>query len=67
MTQMKYPMKEDHQAHTVQETAIETINKYPAIALDDKAYDAFIAALDAPVELNVRLKERFAHPPLWER
>ena len=67
MTQMKYPMKEDHQAHTDQETAIEMINKYPAIALDDKAYDAFIAALDAPVESNVRLKERVAHAPLWER
>ena len=67
MTQMKCPMKEDHRAHTDQETASETINKYPAIALDDKAYDAFIAALDAPVELNVRLKERIAHPPLWER
>ena len=60
-------MKEDHQAHTDQETVIETINKYPAITLDDKAYDAFIAALDAPVELNVRLKERFALAPLWER
>ena len=47
--------------------AIETLTKRSAIALDDKAYDAFIAALDAPVESNVRLKERFARQPLWER
>ena len=47
--------------------AVEPLNERPVIALDDKAYDAFIAALDAPVESNIQLKERFARQPLWER
>lgn len=47
--------------------AIETLNERPVIALDDKAYDAFVAVLDAPVESNVRLKEQFTRQPLWER
>ncbi len=47
--------------------AIETLNERPVIALDDEAYDAFVAALDAPVQPNNRLKERFARRPLWER
>ena len=29
--------------------AIETLNEPPVIALDDESYDAFVAALDAPV------------------
>ena len=33
-------------------TAIETLIERPVISLDDKAYDAFIAALDAPVEIE---------------
>ena len=39
----------------------------PVIELDDEAYDAFIAALDAPAEPNDRLKERLNRKPLWER
>ena len=37
------------------------------IELDDEAYDAFIAALDAPAEPNDRLRERLTRRPLWER
>ena len=48
-------------------SAIETLNERAVIALDDESYDAFVAALDAPVEPNTRLKERFAQPPAWER
>ena len=47
--------------------AMETLNERPIIALDDESYDAFVAVLDAPVQPNDRLKERFAQPPLWER
>ena len=47
--------------------AIETLNERPVIALDDEAYDAFVAALDAPIQPNDRLKERFGRQPLWER
>lgn len=47
--------------------AIETLNERPVIALDDEAYSAFITALDASMESNVRLKERFARRPLWKR
>ena len=39
----------------------------PVIELDDEAYDAFIAALDAPAEPNERLRERLTRRPLWER
>ena len=37
--------------------AIETLVERPIIALDDEAYDAFVAALDAPVASNDRLEE----------
>ena len=47
--------------------AMEILNERPIIALDDESYDAFVAVLDAPVQSNDRLKERFAQPPLWER
>ena len=47
--------------------AIETLNERPVIALDDEAYDAFVAALDAPVQPNGGLKERFARQPQWKR
>ena len=48
-------------------TAIETLNERPIIALDDEAWDAFTAALDAPVATDPAVKERFARPPQWER
>ncbi len=47
--------------------AIDALNERPVIALDDEAYDAFLAALDAPAEPNVRLRERLERRPLWER
>ena len=47
--------------------AIETLNERLVILLDDEAYAAFVAALDAPVEPDDRLKKRWARRPLWER
>ena len=47
--------------------AIEALNERPLIALDDEAYDAFLAALDAPAEPDERLRERLKRRPLWER
>ena len=47
--------------------AIEALNERPVIALDDEIYDAFITALDAPIEPPARLKERFSRRPLWDR
>ena len=47
--------------------AIETLNERPVIALDDESYDAFVAALDAPIKLSARLKQQWARQPLWER
>ena len=47
--------------------AIETLNERPVIALDDESYDAFVAALDAPVKPSARLKRQWARQPLWER
>ena len=47
--------------------AVETLSDRPVIALDDEAWDAFVAALDAPVKPDARLKERFSRRPLWER
>ena len=47
--------------------AIEALNERPVIALDDEAYDAFLAVLDAPAEPDERLRERLKRRPLWER
>ena len=47
--------------------ALEALNERPVIALDDEAYDAFVAALDAPEQPNARLREQAARRPLWER
>ena len=47
--------------------AIEALSERPVITLDDEAYDAFIAMLDAPVEIDPAVKERYARRPLWDR
>lgn len=47
--------------------AIETLNERPVIALDGEAWDAFVAALDAPVELDATVKARYARRPSWDR
>ena len=44
--------------------AIEALVERPIIALDDEAY---VAALDAPVAPNDRLKRQLARPPQSER
>lgn len=46
--------------------AIETLNERPIIALDDETWDAFSAALDAPVEPDANVRKRFARRPAWE-
>ena len=47
--------------------ALITLSESSVIVLEDEAFDAFIAALDAPVDANARLKELFVRPPLWEQ
>ena len=47
--------------------AIKALNEHPVIVLDEETYDAFVAALDAPVESDERLKERFSRRPLRDR
>ena len=47
--------------------AIATLNERPVIALDDEAWDAFAAVLDAPVEPDPAVKARYARRPSWER
>ena len=47
--------------------AIEILNERPVIALDDEAWEDFVAALDAPVEPAPAVKERYARQPQWER
>ena len=47
--------------------ALETLNERPIIALDDEVWDAFAAALDAPVDIDPAVKERFARRPQWDR
>ena len=37
------------------------------IALDDEAWDDFVAALDAPVAIDPAVKARYARKPLWDR
>ena len=38
--------------------AIEILNERPVIALDNEAWDDFVAALDEPVELDPEVKVR---------
>ena len=47
--------------------AIEVLNERPVIVLDDEAWDDFIAALDAPVEIKPAVKARYARKPQWDR
>ncbi len=47
--------------------AIEILTERPVIALDDEAWEDFIAALDAPVEPDPAVKTRYARPPQWDR
>ena len=47
--------------------AIEVLSERPVITLADEAYDAFVAALDAPVETNGRLRELLVRTPSWEQ
>ena len=45
--------------------AIKTLNEQPAISLDDETWDAFVAALDAPVEPDAAVRARYARRPSW--
>ena len=47
--------------------AIATLNESPVISLDDEAWGDFVAALDAPVDMEPSVKERFARQPQWDR
>ncbi len=47
--------------------AIDVLSERPVIALGDEAWDEFVAALDAPVDLDSTVKARYARPPQWER
>ena len=47
--------------------AIEVLNERPVMALDDGAWDDFVAALDAPVELDPEVKARYVRRPQWDR
>ena len=47
--------------------AIEILNGRPVIALDDKAWDDVVAALDASVKLDPAVKARYARRPRWDR
>ena len=47
--------------------AIEVLHERPVITLDDTAWKDFVAALDAPVELDAAVKARFARRPKWDR
>ena len=47
--------------------AIETLNERPVVLLDDEAWNAFTAALDAPVYLDPAVKQRYPRRPQWDR
>ena len=47
--------------------AIEPLNERPVIAFDDEAWDDFVAALDAPVEIDPAVKARYARAAQWVR
>ncbi|MCY3879706.1 MAG: DUF1778 domain-containing protein [Rhodobacteraceae bacterium] len=45
--------------------AIEVLNEHPVIVFDDETWDSFLAALDAPVEIDPAVKARYARQ--WDR
>lgn len=47
--------------------AEETILDQRLFALDDKAYDEFLALLDAPAKPDKALRARMKRKPAWER
>ena len=47
--------------------AVEILNERPVIALDDAAWDDFVAALDSPLELDPAVKARYARGTQWDR
>ena len=47
--------------------AIEVLNERPVIALDDEAWDDFVSALDAPVQLDPAVRARYARRLQWDR
>lgn len=47
--------------------AEETILDQRLFALDDKAYDEFLAILDAPAKPDKALRARMKRKPAWER
>ena len=47
--------------------AIEISNERTVIALDNEAWDDFVAALHPPVELDPEVRVRFTRPPQWNR
>ena len=47
--------------------AIELLNEQPVITLDKKGWEDFVAALDAPVEIDPAVKARYARTPQWDR
>ena len=46
--------------------AIEILNERPVIALDDEAWDDFVATRAAPVELGRDVRARCACTPQWD-
>lgn len=50
----------------IDDDSIETVNERPVIALDDEAWEAFVAALDAPVEPDAAVRARYARRPSWD-
>ena len=46
---------------------IEILSERPVIALNDDAWNDFVAALHAPVELDPAVKARYARRPQWDR
>ena len=46
---------------------IEVLNEHPVIALDDEAWDDFVAALEAPVEIDPAVKARYTRRHLRNR
>ncbi len=53
--------------HSSEAAAIEVLNERSVIALDDEAWDDFVVALDAPMEIDPAVKARYARAPQWDR
>ena len=67
MSQKNFRTSSERPAATDRAAAIEVLNESSVIALDDEAWDDFVAALNDPIKIDPAVKARYARQPQRDR